>query len=81
MTRGRNKTVEGYLETMFTQDILTELFENYQLYESEVPIIRLLHNLHAENERYYPIERKKRISDWEKLKDEEVDITAWEYFV
>jgi hypothetical protein len=28
MTKGRNKIVESYIETMVTLDVLTELFEN-----------------------------------------------------
>jgi len=38
---------------MFSQDILTDLIEKSDLpipeplYEAEVPILRLLHNLHA----------------------------------
>lgn len=68
MTKGRNKIVESYMETMFTLDILSDLFEKYELHEAEVPIIRLLHNLYAESEKFYPIEKKKRISDWEKLR-------------
>lgn len=34
---------------MFTLDILSDLFEKYELHEAEVPIIRLLHNLYAES--------------------------------
>ena len=74
LTKGRNKIVESYMETMFTLDILSDLFEKYELHEAEVPIIRLLHNLYAESERFYPIEKKKRISDWEKLRDETIDV-------
>jgi hypothetical protein len=74
MTKGRNKTVESYMETMFTLDILSDLFEKYDLFEAEVPIIRLLHNLYAESEKFYPIEKKKRISDYNSLKVEVVDV-------
>lgn len=74
MTKGRNKTVESYMETMFTLDILSDLFEHYELHEAEVPVIRLLHNLYAESEKFYPIEKKKRISDYDRLKEEEVDV-------
>jgi hypothetical protein len=52
---------------MMTLDVLSELFENHELHEAEVPVIRLLHYLYAESERFYPIERKKRIVDYEKL--------------
>lgn len=62
------------MESMFTLDILSDLFEKYELYEAEVPIIRLLHNLYAESERFYPIERKKRISDFASLRTEVVDV-------
>lgn len=31
MTKGRNKTVESYIETMMTLDVLSELFENEKL--------------------------------------------------
>lgn len=55
MTKGRNKTVEQVIEVMMTLDVLTELFENENLEEAEVPIIRLLHYLYAESERFYPI--------------------------
>ena len=76
MTKGRNKTVESYMETMFTLDILSDLFEKYELHESEVPIVRILHNLYAESEKYYPIEKKKKISDYEKLQAEVVDVMS-----
>lgn len=49
MTKGRNKIVEDHMSTMFTIDILSDLFEKEKLYEAEVPIIRLLHNLYAES--------------------------------
>jgi hypothetical protein len=34
MTKGRNKTVESYMESMFTIDILSDLFEKEQLHEA-----------------------------------------------
>jgi hypothetical protein len=76
MTKGRNKSVESYLEPMFTLDILSDLFDKDNLYESEAPIIRLLHNLHAESERFYPIEKKKRISNFDALQSEVIDAMA-----
>lgn len=60
---------------MFTLDILSDLFEKEELHEAEVPIIRLLHNLYAESEKFYPIEKKKRISDYDQMQEEEaIDI-------
>lgn len=76
MTKGRNKTVESYMETMFTLDILSDLFEKYELHEAEVPVIRLLHNLYAESEKFYPIEKKKRISDYDKMQEETIDVMS-----
>jgi hypothetical protein len=67
MTKGRNKTTESYIETIMTLDVLSELFEREKLEEAEVPVIRLLHYLYAESERFYPIERKKRVVDYERL--------------
>jgi hypothetical protein len=64
MTKGRNKQVEDYMQGMFSIDILTDLFVSYELQEAEAPVIRLLHNLYAESDKYYPIEKKKRISDY-----------------
>lgn len=55
LVKGRNKTVESYVETIFSLDVLSELFQKYDLHEAEVPIIRLIHNLYAESERFYPI--------------------------
>ena len=74
MTKGRNKTVEQVIEVMMTLDVLTELFENENLEEAEVPIIRILHYLYAESERFYPIERKNRIVDYEKLATQEITV-------
>jgi hypothetical protein len=47
MTKGRNKTVENYIENLMTLDVLSYLFEKVDLHEAEVPIIRLLHYLYA----------------------------------
>ena len=55
MTRGRNKIVESFMEVLFPLDILTDLFNNYELFEAEAPIIRLLHNLYIESDKFYPI--------------------------
>jgi hypothetical protein len=41
--------------------LLSELFENYDIDEFEVPVIKILHYLYAENENFYPIDAEKRI--------------------
>lgn len=76
MTKGRNKQVEDYMQGMFSIDILTDLFVSYELQEAEAPIIRLLHNLYAESDKYYPIEKRKRISDFEALTNEAIDVMS-----
>lgn len=62
--------MEGY----FSLDILADLFEKEQLYEAEAPIIRLLHNLHAESDKYYPIEKNKKISNYNSLRESAIDV-------
>lgn len=74
MTSGRNKTVESVMEGYFSLDILADLFEKEQLYEAEAPIIRLLHNLHAESDKYYPIEKNKKISNYNSLRESTIDV-------
>ncbi len=64
MVKGRNKTVETYVETMFTLDVLSELFEKYDLHQAEVPVTRLLHYLYVESEKFYPMERKRRLMNF-----------------
>lgn len=76
MTKGRNKQVEDYMQGLFPVDILTDLFVDEQLQEAEAPMIRLIHNLYAENDKYYPIEKKKRISDYAVLAEESIDIMS-----
>lgn len=76
MTKGRNKQVEEHMQSMFSIDILTDLFLDYELQEAEAPIIRLLHNLYAESDKYYPIEKRKRISDFEALTNETIDVMS-----
>lgn len=49
MVQGRNKTVEGYIEGMITSDVLSSLLEEKEIYEAEVPVIRLMHYLYAES--------------------------------
>lgn len=57
LVQGRNKTVESYLQTSYTLDVLTELLLKEDLHEAEVPFIRLIHYLHIESECFYPVER------------------------
>lgn len=47
--------------------MLTTVFENEELYEAEVPILRILHYLYAESENFYPVERKRRIVNFKEL--------------
>ena len=61
LVQGRNKITEEEITKLFSLDLLGDLFEHYNLYEAEIPIIRLIHYLYAESEYYYPIERKRRI--------------------
>ena len=61
LAQGRNKITEQELCKIFPLNLLGDLFENYELYEAEVPVIRLLHYLYTETEKYYPIERRRRL--------------------
>ena len=69
MTQGRNKTVENYIEVMLTQDVLSELMINYKLYNVEAPIIRIMHYLYAESQRFYPIDKITRVLNFNKLEE------------
>lgn len=69
MVQGRNKTVEAYIEVMLTQDVVSELMNNYVLYDMEMPIIRIMHYLYAESQRYYPIDRITRVLNYNTLED------------
>ena len=46
---------------MFTKDTLTDLIK-LDLFQAEVPIIRLLHYLYIESEKFYPTEKIEKIS-------------------
>lgn len=50
MTQGRNKVTEKELGKEFSLELLTNIFENCDLYEAEVPVLRILHYLYAESE-------------------------------
>ena len=47
------------------------MFEGEELYEAEVPVIRLLHYLYAESEFYYPIEKERKILNYNNLHEGE----------
>ncbi len=67
MTKGKNKQAEDYIQGMFSIYIFADflwVMSFYELQEAETSIIRLLHNLYAENEKYYSIEKRKRIYDF-----------------
>ena len=64
LTQGRNKITEEEVSKVFTIDITGDLFENEELHEAEIPIIRLLHYLHAESEYYYPIVKRRRLLNY-----------------
>lgn len=67
LAQGRNKVTEMELSTIYSLQLLGDLFENEELYEAEVPIIRLLHYLYAESEFFYPIEKKRKILNFNML--------------
>lgn len=67
MTQGRNKVTEKQLAKEFTLELLTNIFENEELYEAEVPVLRILHYLYAESEVFYPVERQKKIVNFNVL--------------
>ena len=67
LAQGRNKETEGALSKVYTLSLLGDLFELEGLEEAEVPIIRLLHYLYAESELYYPIEKKRKILNYNAL--------------
>lgn len=75
MCRGRNKIVESYIDTMMTLEVLTELMTQEKLFDAEVPIIRIIHYLYAENENFYPIDRVTRVCNYKKI-DEEIKINS-----
>lgn len=68
MVQGRNKTVEGYVETLLSAETLSDLMSQ-ELFEVEVPIIRIMHYLYAESEKFYPIDRTTRVIPWDKLNE------------
>jgi hypothetical protein len=45
------------------------------LHEAEVPVIRLIHYLYAESEVFYPIEKKRKILDFNHLANAEEEIS------
>lgn len=67
LAQGRNKITEMELSLTYTLQLLGDLFENEELHEAEVPIIRLLHYLYAESENFYPIEKKRKILNYHTL--------------
>jgi hypothetical protein len=67
LAQGRNKITEIELSKVYTLKILGDLFENEDLKEAEVPIIRLIHYLYAESEKFYPIEKKRKILNYNTL--------------
>lgn len=67
LAQGRNKITEIELSKVYTLKILGDLFENEELKEAEVPIIRLIHYLYAESEKFYPIEKKRKILNYNTL--------------
>lgn len=52
-----------------------DLFEREELHEAEVPVIRLLHYLYAESENFYPIEKKRKILNYNTLARSEDEIS------
>lgn len=67
MVQGRNKTVEGYVETLLTAEALSDLMTNEELFEAEAPLIRIMHYLYAESPAFYPIDQVTRVITWESL--------------
>lgn len=67
MCRGRNKIVESYIDTTMTLEVLTELMTKEKLFDAEVPIIRIIHYLFAENQNFYPIDRVSRVAIYDKI--------------
>ena len=67
LVQGRNKITEVGLCTIYTLELLGDLFEREELHEAEVPVIRLLHYLYAESENFYPIEKKRKILNYNTL--------------
>lgn len=47
LAQGRNRITEEYLKEIYTLKLLGDLFENEDLHDAEVPIIRLLHYIHT----------------------------------
>jgi hypothetical protein len=62
------------LSKVYTLKLLGHLFEHYDLHEAEVPVTRLLHYLYAESEKFYPIEKKRKILDFNHLANAEDEI-------
>ena len=58
-------------------DILTELFDKYELEDLEVPIIDVLHYLYAENDNYYPIERSTRIVPFKQIDEKDITVSSF----
>lgn len=67
LAQGRNKITEMELSLTYTLQLLGDLFEHEELHEAEVPIIRLIHYLYAESENFYPIEKKRKILNYNTL--------------
>ena len=67
LVQGRNKITEVGLCSIYTLELLGDLFEREELHEAEVPVIRLLHYLYAESENFYPIEKKRKILNYNTL--------------
>lgn len=70
MCKGRNKIVENYIDTTMSMDVISELITKQTLFDAQVPIIRIMHYLYAQNQNFYPIDRITRVLDNDNLDDE-----------
>lgn len=52
-----------------TLDVLSELITKENLFDAEVPIIRIMHYLYAESENFYPIDRITRVLNYNQLEE------------
>jgi hypothetical protein len=75
LAQGRNRITEEELSVTYNLQLLGDLFEREELHEAEVPVIRLLHYLFAESENFYPIEKKRKILNYNNLARTEDEIS------
>ena len=71
LTQGRNKITQLEVAEIFSLDVLGDLFENQELHEAEIPIIRLLHYLYAQSQYFYPIEKRRRLLNYNAIEGDE----------